>query len=120
MAKLLIVEDNDSILRLLSIMLESRGHTVHATKTGVSALRTMTAEKPDLVLLDIMLPDVDGFEICKQIKGNPETQSVPVVFVTARNQPLDKIHGQQVGGNAYIAKPFKSTSIVNQVNSLLH
>lgn len=120
MAKLLIVEDDDAILRLLSIQLESRGHSVHGTKTGMSALKTIAADKPDLILLDIMLPDVDGYEVCRKVKENPATQAVPVVFVTAKDRAEDKIQGYQVGGDDYIVKPFKSAHLVGQISGLLH
>src|ERR1700687_586162 len=99
--KILIVEDEESLLKLESILLSSKGYSVTGVMDGKSALEEVQANKPDLVILDIMLPVMDGFEVCRQIKENPETRHIPVIMLTAKKNSLDVARGQQVGSDAY-------------------
>jgi twitching motility two-component system response regulator PilG len=86
---------------------------------GVAALDDIFTDCPDLIMLDIMLPGLDGFEICRRIKKNPATSQIPVIFVSAKNAPEDIIRGKLVGGDEYITKPFKSSKVLSAVKMLL-
>ena len=117
--KILIVEDEESLLKLESIMLESRGYEVIGVGDGQAALDAVATTKPDLVLLDIMLPKVNGFEVCRQIKTNEATRHILVIMLTAKNSNEDLLKGEQVGANDYITKPFKSEMVIKTVQRLL-
>ena len=117
--KVLIVEDEESLLRLESILLASRGYDVKGVMDGPSALKAVADMKPDLVLLDIMLPQIDGLEVCRQIKVNEATRHILVVMLTAKKSNEDLVKGEQAGADGYITKPFKSAVIVETINSLL-
>jgi DNA-binding response OmpR family regulator len=117
--RILIVEDEESLLRLESILLSAKGYQVRGVMDGKSALEEICADKPDLVLLDIMLPLVDGFEVCRCIKQNPETRAIPVVLLTARKNGQDYARAMEVCADAYITKPFKSAHVVETIEGLL-
>ena len=117
--KILIVEDEESLLKLESILLTTRGYQVIGVSDGLTALRKIEQERPDLVLLDIMMPGIDGFEVCSRIKENPETRSIPVVMLTAKKSSADQAKGLEVGADAYVTKPFKSGRIIEIIEGLL-
>lgn len=117
--KILIVEDDESLLKLECILLTTRGYRAHGVMTGTAALNDIAKERPDLIMLDVMLPGLNGFEVCRRIKGNPETCQIPVVFLSARNSPADISHGKRVGGDQYISKPFRSAKVVDAIKLLL-
>jgi twitching motility two-component system response regulator PilG len=117
--RILIVEDEESLLKLESILLSSRGYQVTGVMDGASALARIEESKPDLVLLDIMLPGIDGFEVCRRIKENPATADIPVVMLTAKKNSQDMAKGTQVGADAYMTKPFKSVKIIEVIEGLL-
>ena len=94
--KILVVEDEESLLKLESILLTSKGYEVHGAADGQAALDAIGVVKPDLVLLDIMLPEIDGFEVCRRIKSNSETKHIPVVMLTAKKSREDMARGEQV------------------------
>jgi twitching motility two-component system response regulator PilG len=117
--KILIVEDEESLLKLESILLSSRGYEVVGVVNGKEALDYLASNRVDLVLLDIMLPEIDGFEVCRRIKENAETRDTPVVMLTAKKNPQDQQKGLAAGAAAYITKPFKSANIMELIQSLL-
>ncbi len=117
--KILIVEDEESLLKLESILLSSKGYNVTGVMDGKAALKEVQLNRPDLVILDIMLPEMDGFEVCRQIKQNPETSNIPVVMLTAKKNSQDLARGQEVGSDAYITKPFKSSKVLDTIQELL-
>ena len=117
--RILVVEDEESLLKLESILLSSKGYSVTGVMDGRSALEEVRANRPDLVILDIMLPEIDGFEVCRQIKEDPETRQIPVLILTAKKNSQDLARGQQVGCDAYITKPFKSVKVLDKVQELL-
>jgi len=117
--RILIVEDEESLLKLESILLSSKGYQVTGVMDGKSALDEINARKPDLVVLDIMLPELDGFEVCKRIKEDPETAGIPVVMLTAKKNSQDYARGMQVGADAYVTKPFKSAQVIELIEGLL-
>ena len=117
--KILIVEDEESLLKLESILLATRGYLVKGVTDGLSALKEVETDRPDLVLLDIMMPGIDGFEVCRRIKENALTRDIPVVMLTAKKSSADQSRGLAVGADAYITKPFKSGKIVETIEGLL-
>lgn len=117
--RILIVEDEESLLRLESILLTTRGYKVTGVSDGLSALREIELNRPDLILLDIMMPGIDGFEVCRRVKENHVTRSIPVVMLTAKKSSADQARGVEVGADAYLTKPFKSGRIIEVIESLL-
>ena len=117
--KILIVEDEESLLKLESILLTTKGYLVQGATTGLAALEAVAAEAPDLILLDIMLPELDGFEVCERIKKDPETHHIPIIFLTAKKTPEDISRGEEVGADEYITKPFKSALVMKTIERLL-
>jgi twitching motility two-component system response regulator PilG len=117
--KVLIVEDEESLLKLESILLTSKGYEVKGVSNGQAALDAFAEERPDLVLLDIMLPEIDGFEVCRRIKENPETKDIPVVMLTAKKSREDIARGDKVGADWYITKPFKSAMVIKTIQRFL-
>lgn len=117
--KILIVEDEESLLKLESILLTSKGYSVTGVADGVSALEQVVLIKPDLIVLDIMLPGMDGFEVCRIIKQNPETANIPVMMLTAKKSSQDCERGMAAGASAYVTKPFKSAKIIEIIQELL-
>jgi len=104
--KIAVIEDDADLFALLKYNLSKEGFVVVGAQTGRGAVELCRREKPDLVLLDIMLPDADGLEICKSIRGNAELAHIPVIFLTARASETDRIVGLELGANDYIVKPF--------------
>jgi len=117
--KILIVEDEEILLSLESILLTSKGYEVKGMKDGPSALEAVASTKPDLVLLDIMLPGIDGYEVCRQIKANELTRHIPVVMLSAKKSKEDLVKAEQVGADWYITKPFKSAMVIETIQRFL-
>lgn len=117
--KILVVEDEESLLKLESILLTTRGYKVSGVTDGLKAMEEIGRERPDLVLLDIMIPGIDGFEVCRRIKADPATASLPVVMLTAKKSSADQGRGMEAGADAYVTKPFKSGKIIEIVEGLL-
>lgn len=117
--KILIVEDEESLLKLESILLISKGFEVKGVANGRAALEAVAEDKPDLVLLDIMLPEIDGFEVCRQLKSAPATRHIPVIMLTAKKSREDMVRGEKVGADWYITKPFKSAMVIETIQRFL-
>lgn len=117
--KILIVEDEESLLKLESILLTTKGYLVQGAATGLAALEAVAVEPPDLILLDIMLPELDGFEVCSQLKKDPKTCHIPIIFLTAKKSPEDLARSEEVGADQYITKPFKSAMVMEAIERLL-
>jgi DNA-binding response OmpR family regulator len=119
--KILVVEDDPAALRLASYTLESEGYEVITALNGVEGLRKAQQEAPDLVVLDIMLPGVDGFEVCHRLRSDPESRQarMPVLMLTAKSQEADREMGQKVGGDLYLAKPVTPEELTEAVKALL-
>ena len=116
---ILVVEDEEALLRLQSILLVIKGYKVERATDGQAALEAVTRIKPDLILLDIMIPKIDGFEVCRQIKANEATRHIPVIMLTAKKSREDRIMGEQVGVDLYITKPYKSAMLIETIQRLL-
>ncbi|MDY6848302.1 MAG: response regulator transcription factor [Geoalkalibacter sp.] len=117
--KILIVEDEESLLKLESILLTSKGFQVSGVTNGREALEAIEEDRPDLVLLDIMLPEMDGFEVCRHIKQKAETRHIPVIMLTAKKTREDMDKGREVGCDCYITKPFKSAMVIETIQRYL-
>ena len=119
MRKIALIEDDADLYSLVKYNLEKEGFAFVGSQTGRSALEFLRREKPDLAILDIMLPDVDGLEICKAIRSSPELSQIPVIFLTARASEADRIIGLELGANDYIVKPFFVRELVARVKTQL-
>ena len=117
--RILIVEDEESLLKLESILLTSKGYDVTGVTNGQDALDSLAENPSDLVLLDIMLPQIDGFEVCRRIKENPQTRDIPVIMLTAKKSREDMARGEKVGVDWYITKPFKSVMVIETIQRFL-
>src|SRR5579875_1445035 len=115
MKKILLIEDDSDLLSLLKYNLEKEGFALTGLQTGKGALDLCRQVKPDLILLDIMLPDSDGLDICKGIRKDPELASVPVIFLTARASETDRIVGLELGANDYVVKPFFVRELIARI-----
>lgn len=116
-ASLLVVEDDPNILELLSASLRFAGFEVRAVTSGSAALAAAAQQRPDLVVLDVMLPDVDGFDVIKRLRADGDR--VPVVFLTARDGTDDKIRGLTLGGDDYVTKPFSLEELTARIRAVL-
>ena len=117
--RILVVEDEKDLLDLLSYNLSREGYSVDLAETGSAALQRIREHKPDLVLLDLMLPDLPGTDICRRVKGDPATQHIPVVMVTARGEEIDRIVGFELGADDYVTKPFSVRELLLRVKAIL-
>ncbi|HBE17507.1 MAG TPA: hypothetical protein DEG17_05555 [Cyanobacteria bacterium UBA11149] len=116
---ILLVDDNRENLRLLSTMLSDRGYKVRKAINGSLALRAIAVVKPDLILLDINMPDYNGYEVCRKVKSEPETADIPIIFISALDEILDKVKAFEVGGVDYITKPFEMQEVLVRVKTHL-
>jgi two-component system sensor histidine kinase/response regulator len=112
---IMIVDDTLPNLRVLAKMLTQYGYLVRGIPNGAMALTAATSEPPDLILLDIMMPEMDGYEVCRQLKENDRTQDIPVIFISALDEVLDKVKAFAVGGVDYIPKPFQAEEVLARV-----
>jgi len=117
---ILIVDDSPSNLQLLSQFLESEGYNIKLTLSGKFVLKFVQKVIPDLILLDINMPDMDGFEVCQQLKSMPETQYIPIIFISAYNNVSDRIKALEVGGIDYISKPLHTGEVVIRIKNILN
>ncbi len=116
---ILIVDDNSNNLQILADILRGSNYKVAIAMDGLKALDFINKRKPDLILLDIMMPGMDGFEVCEKIKSNEDTKDIPVIFISALKDTIDKVKGFEIGGIDYITKPFQKEEILVRVNSHL-
>lgn len=117
--KILVVDDEIDTLRLVGLMLERQGYEIAAAKSGVQALKTIQTEKPDLILLDVVMPDMDGFEVAKRLREDDEFYDIPIVMFTAKAQVDDKITGLESGADVYLTKPTQPRELFTQIKVLL-
>lgn len=116
---ILLVDDTPDNLRLLSAMLIEQGYEVRSVKNGSTALMGVQGQPPDLILLDINMPGMNGYEVCQHLKANSQTQGIPVIFISALNEVFDKVKAFAVGGVDYIAKPFQVEEVLARVENQL-
>ena len=119
MSKVLIVEDEANIRQLVKYNLEKESFQVIEAEDGLQGLRLAKAEKPDLVLLDLMLPQMDGLEVCRSLKGNQATAALPIIMLTAKSEEIDKVIGLELGADDYLAKPFQTEELIARLRALI-
>ena len=117
--RILVVDDEEDLLELIRYNLGKEGYQVRCVSTGEMALREARAQPPDLILLDLMLPAVDGLSVCKRLKSDPETQQIPVVMVTAKTAEADIVSGLELGADDYITKPFSPRVLLARIRAIL-
>lgn len=119
MARILVVEDEKDLQEVLAYNLRQAGHTAIVVGGGKDALAAVTEHRPDLLLLDLMLPDVSGVEICRRLKGDPTTRDLPIVMVTARGDEVDRVVGFELGADDYVVKPYSLRELLLRVDAVL-
>ena len=117
--KVLIVEDDPSFLRAISHIVTREGYDVITASDGMTGVRMAKVDKPDLLICDVMLPGLDGFEICQQLRNETETAQLPIIILSAKGQEADKTTGLRVGANEYLAKPIDRELLLEKITSLL-
>jgi two-component system alkaline phosphatase synthesis response regulator PhoP len=117
--KVLVVDDEVNITQILEFSIGAEGFEVIAAQNGEEAIEKARREQPDLIILDIMMPKIDGYEACRILKANPLTRNIPVVLLTAKGRDIDKRLGMEVGATDYIVKPFSPNRLVERINQLL-
>ncbi len=117
--KILVVDDEVNITQILEFSIGAEGYEVITASNGEEAIDMARREQPDLIILDIMMPKIDGYEACRILKANPLTKSIPVVLLTAKGRDIDKRLGYEVGATDYIVKPFSPNKLVDRIHQLL-
>jgi len=117
--KVLIVDDEPNIVAALDYLLRRSGYEVHAAADGEAALRQVQAVAPDLVLLDVMMPEKSGYEVCQRIRSHPEWSKIRIMILSAKGREADVSKGLSLGADAYITKPFSNAELVERIGALL-
>ena len=118
-AKILVVDDELNIQELIKFNLKSKGYDVLVAGDGLKALKLAKEEKPDLILLDLMLPGMDGYDVCSEIRRNNSISFIPIIMITAKGEEFDKVHGLELGADDYITKPFSVKELLARVKAVL-
>jgi DNA-binding response OmpR family regulator len=119
MTKILIAEDEHDIRELIAFTLRFAGYEVIATTNGEEALAAVRQDTPDLILLDVRMPRKTGYEVCREIKDDPDLQNIPVAFLSAKGQEAEIQEGMQAGADEYIIKPFSPDQLIERIRSIL-
>jgi len=119
MARILVIEDEPDIQEVLDYNLRGAGYDVVSAVRGLDGLRMVREHRPDLVLLDLMLPDIPGTEVCRAIRDNPTTRALPVVMLTARQEEIDRVVGFEIGADDYVTKPFSIRELLLRIRAVL-
>ncbi len=117
--KILVVDDEVNITQILQFSIGAEGFEVITAQNGEDAIEKARREQPDLIILDIMMPKIDGYEACRILKSNPLTKHIPVVLLTAKGREIDKKLGYEVGATDYIVKPFSPNKLIERIHRLL-
>lgn len=117
--KILIVDDEEHIVELIKFNLENNGYNIITANNGIDALKVAKQELPQLVLLDLMLPGMDGFDVCKEIRKDMSISNMPIIMLTAKSEELDKILGLELGADDYLTKPFSVRELLARVKAIL-
>lgn len=119
MFKILIVDDEKDIVDLISYNLEKEGFATAKAYDGETALQMVKTQKPKLIILDLMMPKMNGLDVCRAVRGNPETSGLPIIILTAKSDEVDKIIGLEIGADDYMTKPFSVKELIARVRSIL-
>lgn len=117
--KILVVDDEEHILELLRFNLSNSGYKVFSATNGIDAIKIAKSEVPNLILLDLMLPGMDGYDVCKEIRKDSSVSHIPIIMITAKGEELDKILGLELGADDYITKPFSVRELLARVKAVL-
>ena len=117
--KILVVDDELQSVKLIGLLLQRRGYHIAAANLGTQALEKAKAEHPDLIVLDVMMPDMDGFEVCRRLRADPDTAAIPIIMFTAKTMVDDKVTGFQAGADDYLTKPVHPDELASRVEALL-
>ena len=115
---ILVVEDSPSELELISHFLNESGYKVIKATGGTEALKKLESEKPDAIITDVVMPGMSGFELCRSLKKNPETQKVPIVICSSKNQEIDRLWAMRQGADAYLTKPYTREELLRAIKSV--
>jgi len=119
--QILCIEDDEEMINLIGLILNRRGYEVRGANSGVSGLELIRRQKPDLILLDLMMPEMDGWEVYQQIKADEPTKDIPVIVVTAKAQSIDKVLGLHIAKvDDYITKPFSPQELLDSIEKVLN
>jgi DNA-binding response OmpR family regulator len=114
--RILVVDDDAPSVKMISFLLREEGYDVSSTDSGVAALELIERERPDLIILDVMMPHMDGFEVCRRIR---QKLDVPIIFLSAKGETVDKVMGLQLGADDYLAKPFEPAELLARVKAVM-
>ncbi|MCX5800076.1 MAG: response regulator [Candidatus Eisenbacteria bacterium] len=118
--RILVVEDDPNIRQVLKLQLEGAGYDVGAVEDGLKAIEEVSRLVPELILLDVMMPKMDGYEVCRRLKAKFETSRIPVIMLTAKSTPIEKVEGFESGANDYVTKPYAVKELLARVKAVLH
>ena len=119
MARILVVDDSPTQQANLVRIVTAHGHEAIVAENGSQGVDVAKSELPDLILMDVVMPELNGFQACRKITKNPETANIPVILVTTKDQPTDRVWGERQGASAYIVKPPNEGELISKVNELL-
>src|SRR5690554_8048912 len=119
MARILIVDDSPTEMYKLAAMLEKNGHQVYKAENGADGVALAKQEKPDVVLMDIVMPGLNGFQATRQLTKSPETQNIPVIIVTTKDQETDRVWGKRQGASGYLVKPVPEATLLSEIASVM-
>ncbi len=117
--RILLIEDEEDIAALIKLQAEIAGYKLHVEVDGINGYRAVEREKPDLAIIDIMLPGINGYDVCRKIKNNPELKNIPVIILSAKGEELDVVLGLELGADDYVAKPFSPKILFSRVKAVL-
>ncbi len=118
-ARILLIDDHQTVFRLLEAIVRIKGYKLLYAENGQQGIVMARQEQPDLILLDVMMPDIDGFKVCQYLKENEDTKTIPVMFLTARGDDGDQEAGRKAGADGFMTKPFQTTDVLKQIETLL-
>ncbi len=118
MSRILVVEDSPTVLYIMADALAQKGHEVLKAGDGAEAMQLAAERKPDVILLDVILPKVNGYQVCRQLKAAPETASIPIIMITSKARNSDRHWGMEQGADDYIVKPFDTDDLLNIIDRL--
>ncbi len=117
--RILLIDDHQTVFRLLEAIVRIKGYTLLYADCGQKGIVMARQEQPDMILLDVMMPDIDGFKVCQYLKENEDTKDIPVMFLTARGADGDLETGRRAGANGFMTKPFQTIDVLNQIERML-
>jgi DNA-binding response OmpR family regulator len=118
-SRILLIDDHQTVFRLLEAIVRIRGYKLLYAESGQQGIVMARKEQPDMILLDVMMPDLDGFKVCQYLKENDDTKDIPIMFLTARGAEDDLETGRKAGADGFMTKPFQTIDVLNQIERML-